>query len=130
MLISLTMTSITTITNTNPKTVNQFTRSNITPITLYITLIFTLIVDYRFTIHRPPLTHTLDIPVLYTGVSYILFCVVVTVFKIAIVNRTQMVIRVVLTYNFEEAVPDVHRFITQHKIVLIGHRPPNMTISC
>ena len=39
-----------------------------------------------------------------------------------------MVIRVILLYNLEEMVPDLHRLVLEHKVVLVGQRPPDMAI--
>ena len=47
----------------------------------------------------------------------------------AVVDRAQMLIGITLLHHTEEAIPVCHR-LAIHQVVLVRHRPPDITISC
>ena len=122
------MPGISAVADADPKAMDQLARGDIAPVSLDIALVFALVVNDRLAVLRAPLPHALDVPILDADVGHAFLCMVIAVLVAAVVNRAQMVVGIAQTDDVKKPIPHFHRLVAQHKVVLVGHRPPNVGI--
>src|SRR4051794_18358578 len=89
-----------------------------------VPFITTFVEDYRFAVQITPLFRSQQVGMLDALMGYPWLAMVIR--GSAIMQGTQMLVKITFLYNFEKAIPVLH-FFCRHKIIFISQRPPNIS---
>ena len=108
--------------------VDQFLRGDVAPGLDDVALVLRLVVDDRLAVGLAPFEGALDVPVLHADMADPRLAVVVVHVLVAVVDRLQVTVGVVLLEDVEVAVPLAERLGVEQEVVFVGERPPDVAV--